>query len=59
MRHDQTIALLGSVIFSIGLANCTTTETTPAERVNGRCGSNGSPRDSRRSSSQPRTIRAF
>ena len=33
MRHFQTIALLGSVIFSIGLANCTSTETIPAERA--------------------------
>ena len=33
MRHDQAVALLGAMVFCIGLANCTTTETTPVDRV--------------------------
>ncbi|MGZ8423226.1 MAG: hypothetical protein ACXWV7_09855, partial [Nitrospira sp.] len=33
MRHDQAVALLGTVVLCIGLANCTTTEPTPADRA--------------------------
>jgi hypothetical protein len=33
MRHYQTIALLGSLIISIGLANCTSRETTSTDRA--------------------------
>ena len=33
MRHDQAVALFGAMVFCIGLANCTTTETTPADRI--------------------------
>ena len=36
MRHEQAGALLGAMILSIGLTNCTTTETPPADRVNKR-----------------------
>ena len=33
MRHDQAVVLLGAVVFYIGLAGCTTTEPTPADRA--------------------------
>ncbi|MGZ8383837.1 MAG: fascin domain-containing protein [Nitrospira sp.] len=33
MRHDQAVALVGAVVLSVGLANCTTTEPTPADRA--------------------------